>query len=115
VDWSPDGNLIAYVLEETVTVLSSAGWGQKYQHPFPNKIQAICFADDSTIIAASYQKLFVWRLLAGSNPVSVDAHESNISCLSVSREGGLVVSGGPEKVIKVWKIAGVGGNQLPAE
>ncbi|RXG68127.1 Transcription initiation factor TFIID subunit 5 [Armadillidium vulgare] len=55
--------------------------------------------------AGSDHRVLVWDLSNGSLVAELISHTNSIYCLSFSRDGNLLVSGGLDKCIKIWDFS----------
>jgi WD40 repeat protein len=62
--------------------------------------------DGETLVTGSYRKIKVWRLQGEETKLkhSLSAHSHIVSCLRLSQDGKILISGSRDQTIKVWNL-----------
>jgi WD40 repeat protein len=72
-------------------------------------VSSVCWIpdDSSRLISGSWDetiKIWDWQL---EEAVTLVGHNSKVNCVCVSPDGDCIVSGGEDKLVKVWRISGL--------
>lgn len=59
------------------------------------------------LISAGDTTIKFWDLATGKKLNTIYAHESQISSISLSRDGKMLVSGATDGIVKVWEVQNI--------
>ena len=62
-----------------------------------------CSPDSKTMISAGYENLIVWDLNTGRQQMKMPGHEYDVTAVSYSPDGSLVLSGGQDNFLMIWE------------
>ncbi|MDZ8083856.1 MAG: HNH endonuclease [Nostoc sp. DcaGUA01] len=60
--------------------------------------------DGNTLASVSFNKIFVWNLIAKELTNILEGHSEMISSLSISPDGKIIASGSLDKTVKIWNL-----------
>lgn len=106
VAFSPDGNLLASGSRDNTVIVWDLKTGQqKYQLTVDNSwVRSVAIAENGLLLATSGSNLNIWNLNTGKLEKVFRGHEQFISVFALSPDRQKVVTGSPDKTIKIWRL-----------
>ena len=117
VAWSPDGNLIAVVVEDGGLVLSrhegSRGTGLRLDGPVPSAvghwlpITSVTFSADGRLVATVFRDGIprVWNASDGRLLLELRDHPAAVTSLAFAPRGSRVLAGADDGTALIWDVA----------
>lgn len=67
-------------------------------------MRTIAFSPDSRTLVSGGGDIIVWDLKTGKERSSLSGHSQFVSSVAISRDNKTLVSGSPDRTIKIWRM-----------
>jgi len=107
--WSPDGEHIAAGAQDCTVHYWTLKTGEDLQMAgYPMKVRELAWDPTSRYLATGGADIScVWDCSgkgpAGREPIQLEAHKDNITCLAYQRQGTYLASGGDDGLVALWQ------------
>jgi len=106
--YSPDGKLLAVEYGHTVQVLDAKRQViREIAYPKSNSLHHLAFSPDGATLATGHSSggVAFWEVATGKPTWPQDAHIGSLTTVSVSGDGGRLVTTGRDYITRVWDVA----------
>ena len=106
VAFSPDGTMLASGSRDNTIIVWDLKTGQKkYQFSGNTSwVRSVAIAEDGRILATSGESIKIWNSNTGELDNVLLGHEQYTSAIALSPDLQTIVSGSPDKTIKIWRL-----------
>lgn len=105
--YSPDGQRIATVSNQTVTIWDAQTWDEIY-HLIGHEgaVVSVAFSPDGLRLVSGSKDatLRIWDATNGTEVATLRGHVAEVVCVAVSPDGNQIASGGKDNSIRLWDL-----------
>ncbi|XP_071448307.1 protein FAN-like [Hetaerina americana] len=105
VRFSPDGlRLVSCGMDSYFRVFDLKTRMQVYSKAMDEQLGCLAWDSSYLLLGGRQGSLYVWDLVGVTLVQQIGAHRGAVTCLAVSSDGSIVVSGGEDRRVLVWSI-----------
>jgi WD40 repeat protein len=112
--FSPDGGTLAsgerggnVKLWDVASRTVRGTLGASHEKVFFEEVNAVAFSPDGGALAVAVGRAVqLWDVATGCRVHSLEGHAGNVKCLAYAPDGTLLASGGHDRTVRLWDVAG---------